>query len=529
MINKSYRTRHDEDLNVSLSVQPWGNDGDKRRYFLVEGKDDTAFRVYRESNPQGLTQRAWRNVAGSLSELQTLAEKLEKQDGGPKARALAKRIAGSIPRFEAGEDKRRRREYRQAQRQRFRKPVENGLSLYEGRTRGKRMKYTFSDDDSEFLTDSTNRRSARNTRNQSPTEGAISAPVMTASGRQIRVPSRLNENAMGTGLSTANAPFVGEGSGSGDVEMENSTDAVEMGRGGRPKRSAAVHHGTGGWDVAGAKKQVKDDLEYDEDDEGSELDFGDDEDEHVPDDEEDEDDYEGDMDADAMDEEEDLEGDSGTALGTVQTLGSGGGMGGSGGMSSAGPRPKKARWSLVCVFPIRVMVDHDGKVRKLPTSKPSPNVHKRLRAAHRRVVLSDDDESAREASFQADGDETEEAPSSVSEKPATKPMGEVISFAARTAPLKPAVASSAGDDPGTNATSAPAAERPEGAPVEAGTPASSIFRVYNAKADALDSTKTPLTPSSNGLGTSLAFRESPEKPQHRQRNAVQPSIGVGSN
>ncbi len=102
-INQHYKIRHEDDLNVDLSIQPWGSDGDKRRYFLIEGKDDTAFRVYRESNPAGV-QRTWWSVAGSIDELNVLAEKLETQDGGPKARTLAKKIHNSIPRFEATEE-----------------------------------------------------------------------------------------------------------------------------------------------------------------------------------------------------------------------------------------------------------------------------------------------------------------------------------------------------------------------------------------------------------------------------------------
>jgi hypothetical protein len=84
-------------------VQPWGTDGDKRRYFLIEGQDDTAFRVYRESNPQG-TNRTWWSVAGSIEELKVLAEKLETKDGGPKATKFAQKIASAMPRFEAGEE-----------------------------------------------------------------------------------------------------------------------------------------------------------------------------------------------------------------------------------------------------------------------------------------------------------------------------------------------------------------------------------------------------------------------------------------
>lgn len=104
LINQSYKqNRHEDDLNQARSVQPWGTDGDKRRYFLIEGQDDTAFRVYRESNPAG-TNRTWWSVAGSLEELAALSNKLETKDGGPKARKFSQKILAAMPRFEAGED-----------------------------------------------------------------------------------------------------------------------------------------------------------------------------------------------------------------------------------------------------------------------------------------------------------------------------------------------------------------------------------------------------------------------------------------
>jgi hypothetical protein len=104
VINQAYRqNRHEDDLNQPRSVQPWGSDGDKRRYFLIEGQDDTNFRIYRESNPAG-TNRTWFSVAGSIEELKALAEKLETKDGGPKARKLAQKMLQVIPRFEAGEE-----------------------------------------------------------------------------------------------------------------------------------------------------------------------------------------------------------------------------------------------------------------------------------------------------------------------------------------------------------------------------------------------------------------------------------------
>lgn len=102
-IKDSYKqARHDDDLNQPLSVQPWGRDGLRRRYWLIEGLDDTHFRLYRESNP-ALKNVSWWSVAGSIPELQTIAEKLG-QEKSTNSKKLSERIRNSIPRFEASED-----------------------------------------------------------------------------------------------------------------------------------------------------------------------------------------------------------------------------------------------------------------------------------------------------------------------------------------------------------------------------------------------------------------------------------------
>lgn len=100
MIKESYKqVRHDDDLNQPLSVQPWGQDGDRRRYWLVEGRDDTEFRLYRESNPK-IKNYDWRAVAGSIDELQSVSAWL-KEDATQAAGRLSERILLAIPRFEA--------------------------------------------------------------------------------------------------------------------------------------------------------------------------------------------------------------------------------------------------------------------------------------------------------------------------------------------------------------------------------------------------------------------------------------------
>lgn len=102
-MKESYKQqRHDDDLNQPLSVQAWGRDGEKRRFWLVEGQDDTHFRLYRESNPV-LKHNTWRSVAGSIDELKTVAEKLG-EEGTQAARRLQDRITLAIPRLESSED-----------------------------------------------------------------------------------------------------------------------------------------------------------------------------------------------------------------------------------------------------------------------------------------------------------------------------------------------------------------------------------------------------------------------------------------
>ncbi|RAH44761.1 uncharacterized protein BO95DRAFT_483043 [Aspergillus brunneoviolaceus CBS 621.78] len=183
-IKESYKqARHEDDLNQPLSVQPWGRDGLKRRYWLIEGLDDTHFRLYRESNP-ALKTNTWWSVAGSIPELKVIADKLD-EEKNIHSKKLSEKIRNSIPRFEGSEEKRKRRDYRIARKAQFARP-EPGFSLYEGRTRGKKLKYTYSDDEDIFSDGlPSTRRSTRNTSGVStPVEPA--GPRYTASGRQIR-------------------------------------------------------------------------------------------------------------------------------------------------------------------------------------------------------------------------------------------------------------------------------------------------------------------------------------------------------
>lgn len=104
LINSSYnQKRTSDDLNQPLSVQPWGHDSEKRRYYLVEGDDNCSFRIYREGNPAALYNRQWISVAGSIDEAKALAEKLGK-DNGQNARKLSRSILNNIANFEEKEE-----------------------------------------------------------------------------------------------------------------------------------------------------------------------------------------------------------------------------------------------------------------------------------------------------------------------------------------------------------------------------------------------------------------------------------------
>lgn len=104
LIKDSYKqNRHNDDENQPLSVQPWGRDGDKRRYFLIEGQDDTSFRVYREGHRLDKKVQ-WYSMAGDIEEVKALASRLETTDGTQAARTMSARMLAAVPRFEATEE-----------------------------------------------------------------------------------------------------------------------------------------------------------------------------------------------------------------------------------------------------------------------------------------------------------------------------------------------------------------------------------------------------------------------------------------
>ncbi|KAI9843455.1 MAG: hypothetical protein M1837_006301 [Sclerophora amabilis] len=257
IIKDSYKqARHDDDLNQPLSVQPWGTDGDRRRYWLIEGQDDTHFRLFRESSSK-VKNNTWWSVAGSIEDLRIIAQQLQ-DEGSQAARRLSERILTAIPRFEATEEKRKRREYRIARKAQFSRP-EPGFSLYEGRTRGKKIRYTYSSDEDEGSDATSTRRSARQSGVDTPKEDP-EGPVFTASGRQVK--ARQGGAYGETTRSNQN------GSNSEPV-VNNSSDLIENleVEGGRSRRSG-LRGEVNGWHQGGdhiAGYNSLDEMEDEED------------------------------------------------------------------------------------------------------------------------------------------------------------------------------------------------------------------------------------------------------------------------
>lgn len=511
IINSSYNgKRTNDDLNQPLSVQPWGVDSDKRRYFLVEGDDNCSFRVYRESNPAALYNRQWISVAGSIDEVKALAEKLATADGGPNARKLSSSITKNIVNFEEKEEKRKRREYRRQQKERFRRP-EPGFSMYEGRTRGKRVKYTYSDDE-DFYTDSTNRRSTRNTRNHSPVEAG---PVVTASGRQSRPPTRLNVETSSNGDASAAASIQGDNI---DTEM---SEAPEFGPTGRPRRSAATN-GMNGW--AKSRKRRHDYVSDDDDDEDeSEPDLGDDEDDHIPDEDEAEDEEE--FENDAMDEDD---------------------------RAIAADSPKSSDGGVV-KLPIKVKIDKHGKVKRLlngdtPSATTPSNMGSSASAA---------DESSEESPSDIPNYEPERTEDVVNvmplkqseQKPASDQSAAAITTNGDSQSLPPASATngssveiaadgSASQNIDKASTTAEVPVKPIDTPLPSAPAATAVpdttqpststvapSTTAESKPESRLETAPPPSTPMGGLPASLAFRGSPEKNQATPPAAVTASGG----
>lgn len=137
------------------------------------------------------------------------------------------------------------------------------------------MKYTYSDEEDDVYSDSTGRRSTRNTGTHTPAEP--SGPTITQSGRQVK--SRHGGPYGESMLSGTGATYTV------DSEEANGEPGHSESTGGRLARRGAVTHGQ--YSKAASGRHIEgyndvDEMTSDEEDDASEQDYGDDEEEDVP-------------------------------------------------------------------------------------------------------------------------------------------------------------------------------------------------------------------------------------------------------
>lgn len=255
--------------------------------------------------------------------------------------------------------------------------------MYEGRTRGKRIKYTYSDDDDDIYSDSTTRRSTRNTGTHTPAEPA--GPTVTLSGRQVR--SRLG-GAYGESVTGNNqTPAIAVGGYDGANELLDDDDSIN----GRPsRRAAAINRDStsrkGSRNIDGYNSV--DDM--DDEDDASEQDYGDDEEEDdvvslASEGEEEDDDEVVDDDVDMVDELDELDAKKSLVVSLpIKT-----------------PTPEKKRTVKLMLSPAKNAVDPVvAEPRGAPPTHKSPELQgggKTTSAAAQQVPGAPQPESAAEA------------------------------------------------------------------------------------------------------------------------------------
>ncbi len=104
IIKEAYKqSRRDDDRNQPRSVQPWFTDQYRRKYWLVEGQEDSHFRIYRENDGKTSKTNTWFSVAGSIPEVATLADKFLNEHTS-NSKVISDKLRSAIPRFEAGDE-----------------------------------------------------------------------------------------------------------------------------------------------------------------------------------------------------------------------------------------------------------------------------------------------------------------------------------------------------------------------------------------------------------------------------------------
>ncbi|KAG5437681.1 hypothetical protein PCANB_000718 [Pneumocystis canis] len=177
-IDENYKNSTSNDTKNALSVNPLGKDGKNRKLWLIEG-NDTPFRVYRESKSRSGSIK-WESIAGTADELRQYAQSLSNDSSSDAITLVPKILEQVCPRVEKAQI---RRDKLEANRARL-AALNIESTLIGMRTRGKRIKYTFTDDDddSDAQISMFKHKNYFHSNNESVR--------YTASGRMIRRPKR---------------------------------------------------------------------------------------------------------------------------------------------------------------------------------------------------------------------------------------------------------------------------------------------------------------------------------------------------
>ncbi|KAG5513319.1 hypothetical protein PMAC_001382 [Pneumocystis sp. 'macacae'] len=180
-IDENYKDRSSNDTKNALLVHPLGKDAKNRKLWLIEG-NDTPFRVYRESKSRSGSVK-WKSIAGTVDELRQYALSLS-NNSSLNVIALVPKILNQIcPRIEKAQI---RRDKLDANRARL-AALNIEPALLGMRTRGKRIKYTFSDDENDDDSNDDVQVSVFKRKNSFHLNKSVQ---YTASGRMIKRPRR---------------------------------------------------------------------------------------------------------------------------------------------------------------------------------------------------------------------------------------------------------------------------------------------------------------------------------------------------
>jgi len=171
------------DRNVRISVQPLGEDREKRKYWMIKGDGDTRFRTYREQMAVDGNIN-FCSVAGDAQELSELISNQFHNTSTRPTKQLRDKLESMLPNLRENEESRRAREYQRARKIELaaRVPIQPTVTT---RTRGRRINYATMDEEGNE-SENDKRKLRASTRSQGAP--VPKHPTRSLHGRRLRAP-----------------------------------------------------------------------------------------------------------------------------------------------------------------------------------------------------------------------------------------------------------------------------------------------------------------------------------------------------